>query len=174
VKVGAASQKVHNLQFLLVPGFQIRQALVMRTLLQSVPILAGMDEAALNFISERSLESKAPAGSVILSEGEVGNRFFLVREGSVRVCKRFGQSDQLELATLGPGDFFGEMCILETLPRSATVQAVVDTVLFSVTSLTFYHLYKSIPSQYSILVLNIARDLSRRLRHLDEVFASRH
>jgi CRP-like cAMP-binding protein len=66
------------------------------------------------------------------------------------------------------------MCILETLPRSATVQAMVDSTLLSLSSVTFYHLYHEMPAQHSILVVNIARDLSRRLRHLDEAFAARH
>ena len=104
----------------------------------------------------------------------MGNRFFLVGEGLVRVCKHLGLPHEVELARLSPGDFFGEMCILETLPRSATVQAVIDTTVYSLTSLNFYHLYQAMPAQYSILVVNIARDLSRRLRHLDEVFAAKH
>jgi CRP-like cAMP-binding protein len=146
----------------------------MRALLQKVPIMAGLDEPAVSMLTERAVESKAPAGGVIIKEGEAGNRFFLVAQGSVRVCRRFGEPDEVELARLGERDFFGEMCILETLPRSATVQAVVDTTLYSLTSMTFYHLYQSMPDQYSILLLNIARDLSRRLRHLDDVFAARH
>ncbi len=143
-------------------------------MLQNVPILAGLEEAALNLLWERTTETKTSAGSVIVREGDVGNRFFLIGQGSVRVCKRFGEPNEVELARLGPGDFFGEMCILETLPRSATVQAVSDTTLHSMTSMAFYHLYQAMPGQYSILVLNIARDLSRRLRHLDEIFAARH
>ena len=146
----------------------------MSALLQNVPILAGLDDAAVAMLMERAIESKAPAGDVIIREGEAGNRFFLVAQGSVRVCRGFGKPEEIELARLGERDFFGEMCILETLPRSATVQAVVDTKLYSLTAMTFYHLYQSMPSQYSILVLNIARDLSRRLRHLDDVFAARH
>lgn len=144
----------------------------MRSMLQNVPILAGLDEPALNLLWERVMESKAPAGSVIIREGDLGNRFFLVGEGSVRVCKHFGRPNEIELSRLGLGDFFGEMCILETLPRSATVQAVADTQLYSFTALAFYHLYEAMPAQHSILVVNIARDLSRRLRHLDDAFAS--
>jgi len=146
----------------------------MRAMLQNVPILAGLDEAALTMLWERAVESKAPAGGVIVREGETGNRFFLVAHGTVRVCRGFGQPGEVELAKLAARDFFGEMCILETLPRSATVQAIDETTLFSLTAMTFYHLYQAMPSQYSILLLNIARDLSRRLRHLDEVFAARH
>jgi CRP/FNR family cyclic AMP-dependent transcriptional regulator len=145
-----------------------------RAALQNVPIFAGLNEAALNLLWERATEIKAAAGAVLVREGEAGNRLFIVGEGLVRVCKHFGQPDELELARLAPGNFFGEMCILETLPRSATVQAVAEATLYSLSSLAFYHLYESIPAQHSILVLNIARDVSRRLRHLDEVFAARH
>ena len=146
----------------------------MQAMLKNVPILAGLDEAALNLLWERILKEGVPAGGVIVREGEVGNRFFLIGEGTVRVCKYVGQPNEVELGRFGPGDFFGEMCILETLPRSATVHAISDTTLYSLNSLTFYHLYEALPRQHSILILNIARDLSRRLRHLDEMFAARH
>jgi CRP/FNR family cyclic AMP-dependent transcriptional regulator len=142
--------------------------------LSNVTILAGLEETAITFLSERMIESASPAGAVIVREGETGNRFFFVGEGSVRVCKHFGQANECELTRLKKGDFFGEMCILETLPRSATVQAVSDTTVFSLTSLAFYHFYEAMPSQYGILLLNIARDLSRRLRRLDEEFAAKH
>jgi CRP/FNR family cyclic AMP-dependent transcriptional regulator len=146
----------------------------MPAMLHNIHILAGLDEAALHLLWDRALESKASAGSLIVREGEDGNRLFLVAEGLVRVCRHFAQPDESELARFGPGDFFGEMCILETLPRSATVQAVDDTTLYSLNSLTFYDLYEAMPRQHSILLLNIARDLSRRLRHLDDIFAAKH
>jgi len=143
-------------------------------MLQNVPIFAGLEEAALDLLWERAVEEQIPAGKVIVREGDTGNRFYLIGRGKVRVCKQLNQPNEVELATFGPSDFFGEMCILETLPRCASVQAIIDTVVYSLTSLTFHHLYEVTPRQYSILLLNIARDLSRRLRHVDEVFASRH
>jgi CRP/FNR family transcriptional regulator, cyclic AMP receptor protein len=143
-------------------------------MLQNVPIFAGLDEAALDLLWERAAEEQIPAGNVIVREGDVGNRFYIIGSGKVRVCKQLGRANEVELATFGPSDFFGEMCILETLPRCASVQAIIDTLVYSLTSLTFHHLYEVMPRQYSILVLNIARDLSRRLRHVDEIFASRH
>src|SRR5260370_38133887 len=142
--------------------------------LDKIPILAGLDDAALDLLKQGAIESKAEAGSVIVREGEVGNRLFLIAEGSVRVCKHFSEPDEIELARFYPGDFVCEMGILGTLPRCATILAVTDSTLYSVTSMTFHHLYQDMPRQYSILVLNIARDLSRRLRHLDELFAARH
>ncbi|HZR19307.1 MAG TPA: cyclic nucleotide-binding domain-containing protein [Verrucomicrobiae bacterium] len=146
----------------------------MRAMLQNVPIFAGLDAPALDLLWERALELRVDAGKLVVREGEVGNRLYLVGSGSVKVCKHLGEAHEVELAHFGPTDFFGEMCILETLPRCASVLAVTDAVLYSLSSLTFLHLYEVMPSQYSILLLNIARDLSRRLRHVDEVFASRH
>ena len=146
----------------------------MHSLMQGVPIFAGLDSQGLDLLLQRVQEMTVAAGDLVIREGELGNRFFLIGTGSVRVCKKFDQPEEVELARLGPRDFFGEMCILETLPRSATIQAGAASTLFSLPSSAFYHLYKASPEQYCILLLNIARDLSRRLRRLDEAFAARY
>ncbi len=141
---------------------------------QRVPIFAGLSEGALELISSRAKVADHAAGALIVGEGATGNRFFVIDVGLVRVCKRLGQPDEVELARLAQGEFFGEMCILETLPRSASVVAVTDSRLFSLSSMDFLKLYQQMPDQYGILLLNLARDLSRRLRRLDEAFAARH
>lgn len=146
----------------------------MNSLLEKVPIFAGLNETALELLLQQAKQQDYPESAVVVREGESSNRFFLIGSGSVRVYKNFGQTDQIELATLGPKDFFGEMCILETLPRSATVQAAAPSTLFTISSLAFHKLYQDLPSQHSILILNIARDLSRRIRRLDHIFAARH
>ena len=99
---------------------------------------------------------------------------FIIGRGSVRLFKNFGKAHQIELSTLGTKDFFGESCILDTLPRMATVQAASPTTVFTMSSIAFHHLFQKMPAQHSILLLNIARDLSRRIRALDEAFAARH
>jgi len=146
----------------------------MIALLQEVPIFAGLEMAALELLLQQSKRQEYPAGAIVVRAGETGNVLYLIGSGAVRVCKNFGEPNQVELVTLGPRDVFGEMCILETLPRSATVETVAPSTLFTLSSAAFHHLYKSMPDQYSILVLNIARDLSRRLRRLDEMFSARH
>jgi len=142
--------------------------------LQRIPILTGLEAPALSLLWGRAMGSRPAAGEVIVREGEAANHFFVIVDGEVRICRNFGTPDEVEFGRLGKGDFFGEMCILETLPRSATVQATRDSILYSIGSIDFYHLYQTMPAQHSILILNIARDLSRRLRHLDEAFAVRH
>jgi len=137
---------------------------------EKIPIFAGLQPRALDFLVAKAREVVARPGEIILREGETGNRMFLIRSGQVRVRK--GESDPVEIAIVNAGDFFGEMCILETLPRAATVEALTHSVFSTLSSINFYQFYEAMPDQYSILILNIARDLSRRLRRRDEVFAA--
>lgn len=145
----------------------------MHAQLQGVPIFAGLSEEAIELMVKHARKIDVKAGDFIVREGETGNRFYLIDEGEVRVVKQAGTDHEVELAKLGPHDFFGEMCILETLPRSASVQALTNSKVFALSSMDFLNLYKALPSEYGILILNLARDLSRRIRHLDEVFAAR-
>jgi CRP-like cAMP-binding protein len=145
----------------------------MRLALKVVPIFAGLEEKALDVLLEEAKREVFPAGKIVLREGEDGHRMYLIEAGKVLILKSFGQSNEIELAQFGPGEFFGEMCILEPMPREATAQAVMDSTLIGISSSAFHHLYQRMPAQHSILLLNIARDLSRRLRRLDEVFAAK-
>jgi len=145
----------------------------MRCALKSVPIFAGLDEKALDVLLEHAERETYPEGKIVLREGENGNRMFVIEEGKVLIVKNFGRENEIEFARFGPGDFFGEMCILEPMPREATAQAVTESALIGISSSGFHHLYQKMPEQYSILILNIARDLCRRLRRLDEAFAAK-
>src|SRR4029434_2609565 len=103
----------------------------MISLLQDVPIFAGVDVAALELLMAHAQQQDYAAQAIIVREGELGNLFFVIGRGSVRVCRNFAQPGEVELVTLGPKSFFGEMCILEAMPRSATVHAVAASRLFS-------------------------------------------
>lgn len=142
--------------------------------LAGVPIFAGLENDALDLLLQRGQTTSAATGDTIVREGESGSRFYLIKSGAVRVLKGEGTPDETPLAILRAKDFFGEMCILETLPRAATVLALEPSELISIPSTAFYHLFKARPDQYALLILNIARDLSRRLRKIDEAFAGKH
>ena len=143
-------------------------------LLHKVTIFVGLDEAALLRMMSKAVRLEVETGHVVVREGESGNQFYLLLSGNARVIKAFGTDHEFELARLRSGDFFGEMCLLETLPRVATVQTTSPAILLRLSSMAFLDLYETRPDQHSILILNLARDLSRRLRRLDEVFAARH
>jgi CRP-like cAMP-binding protein len=151
--------------------FKVR---IVMALLQNVPIFAGLESPALELLLDHTTEQEFDPGGVIVREGDKSHSMFVIATGRVKVCKEFGTPGEIVLATLGPKDFFGEMCIVDTLPRCATIQAVEPARVIGISAMAFYKLYKSMPAQHSVLVVNIARDLSRRLRKLDEAFAGHH
>lgn len=138
----------------------------MEKFLEGVPIFAGIDDGALELLLATARRVEAEAGELIVREGDSSNEMFVIGEGEVRVWKHHGTPEQVELAVLGQKDFFGEMCMLETLPRAATVEALTACTLVGVKSSAFYRLYQARPEQHAILILNLARDLSRRIRAL--------
>jgi CRP/FNR family cyclic AMP-dependent transcriptional regulator len=140
--------------------------------LQGIPIFAGLDDTALLNVAEAVEETIVKAGSVIVNEGEPGDRMFIVYSGRVEVVKHLAKPNQTLLAVFGPKDFMGEMSIIECVTRSASLRAVEETFLFGLRSIDLYHLFQRRPDQYAIVILNIARDLSRRLRALDEKFSA--
>lgn len=146
----------------------------MISLLENVPIFAGLEPVALELLLEHSARLDYAADAVVVREGEASNLLFLIGSGSVRILKNYGQQNQLDLTALAAKDFFGEMCIIDTLPRMATVVTREPSTLFSISTAAFHRLYHQMPAQHSILILNIARDLARRLRRLDEIFAASH
>jgi len=147
--------------------------LPVKNLLCDVPIFAGLNEKALEAFLGQAKQIVVPAGEVIAREGENNDCMFLIEAGEVCIFKNFDTQNPVTLAVLGPGQCFGEMCVLETLPRSATAKAVSQTTVLSVPSTAFFKLYQKAPEQYCVIILNIARDLSSRLRHLNDTFAAR-
>ena len=139
----------------------------MHALLQGVPIFLGLNRSALEFLAGQTRQSTLSAGQFIVREGEPGTKFFIIGTGVVEVFKH-APSGEFKLARLRDGDFFGEMCILENLPRAANVRTVQETSLFHLSRVAFEMLYDTMPDQHSILVSTMARSLSARLRKLED------
>ena len=85
-----------------------------------------LDQRSLEAIANAAVEQRFEPGQEIMRQGDVGVGAFIIRSGKVEVLQdRDGK--QVKLATLGPGDVFGEMALLDEFPRSATVRAVEPT-----------------------------------------------
>lgn len=139
--------------------------------LRDIPIFAGVDEAALSELANGAAEVSFKARTLIFREKDPGGEMFIIKSGRVSVVKHLGEAHETNLATLGPRDFFGEMAIIECVARSASVRALEDTEVIRIKPLQLHRLYERRPDQYAIIILNIARDISRRLRALDENWA---
>jgi CRP/FNR family transcriptional regulator, cyclic AMP receptor protein len=140
--------------------------------LETIPIFAGLNADAVSEIAHAVEEAEFRAGEIIVREDEPGNRMFIIRSGRVEVVKHLEQPRETVLATFGPRDFLGEMSIIECVTRAASLRAIEDSFLFALKSTDLYHLFRHQPDQYAIVILNIARDLSRRLRAIDEMFTA--
>lgn len=125
-------------------------------LLRSVPMLAPLSAPILERLATSLTRVALPAGSVVIREGEVGDRFYVVVAGRLEVDRR-GQ----EVHRLGPGDGFGEIALLHRLPRTATVLATEDVVLLAVDSEPFLAALTGQPRSRSIAVGLAAQRLAR-------------
>jgi peroxiredoxin 2/4 len=92
------------------------------------PDLAG---PALDSLAARAEKIRLDTGDVIVAEGDPADRFYVIAKGEVTVSRRGPEGNEIELATLGPGQFFGEIGILAETRRTATVRATADTELLA-------------------------------------------
>jgi CRP/FNR family cyclic AMP-dependent transcriptional regulator len=132
-------------------------------LVAATPLFDGVDAEGLRRIADRVIEVEFDEGHVIARQGEVGTGFFIVASGAVRV-----QRDSAVLATLGPGDFFGELSVIDGKPRNAQVVAAERTVCLALASWDF----EAILTEQPAVAMAILRGLADRLRAVTE--AHRH
>jgi ATP-binding cassette subfamily B protein len=115
------------------------------TKLQAIPMFNGMDGVLLaalanNFATERFTEEET-----IFEEGEAGYKMYIVVRGQVEVLTTGPTGEERQLAVLRDGDYFGEMALLENIPRTATVRARAPTILLTLEREQFDHLLNSVP-----------------------------
>ena len=124
-------------------------------MLQKAPLWSGLTEKELKVIARSFKELKYESGDIIVRKGEAGVGFYLMAEGTVEV-----RSDGKVLSTLGPGQFFGEMSVLDGQPRSADVVALEPSRCLAMSSWSF----KSIVSEHPKMALKMLQEFVRRLR----------
>lgn len=125
--------------------------------LRTVPLFARVTPRSLALIADKATEIEYPAGRYIIRQGQVGTGCYLIIRGRVRV-ERGGEV----LSKLGPGEFFGELSVLDQLPRVAHVVTEEPTVCLGLASWDFTKLLERNPK----ITLAILRELARRYRAL--------
>ncbi|MDP9121305.1 MAG: cyclic nucleotide-binding domain-containing protein [Acidobacteriota bacterium] len=104
------------------------------------------------------------AGEYVFREGDLGTEMYIIHEGKIEILNRIADEDRV-LAVLEKGDFFGEMSVLEDLPRAASARALADARLLQINGSTFDQMLQGNPE----IAVRMMRKLSRRLRETDEL-----
>ena len=141
--------------------------------LASVHVLAGTSLAAQTLLAREGLVREFPTGAHIVREGDEGHSLFILVEGKVEVVKHADSPGAVTLDTLQKGAIFGEMCIVESMTRAASILTLSPVKTIEIKAATLHHLYQQLPDQYAIVLLNLARDMARQLCRLDEAYAAR-
>jgi CRP-like cAMP-binding protein len=143
----------------------------LKAFLLATPFFGGLSDASLDLLVSMLVERRFDAGTTVVAEGEPGHSMFVVHSGQLRVTKLINPGRSIHMAGLEPGDFFGEMTLIEMQNRSVTVVAETPTVLYELTARKLYTCYKADIHAYVMMLQNINRELCRRLRRADNRIA---
>jgi CRP-like cAMP-binding protein len=141
-------------------------------LFRKIYLFQGLSDQELGLVSGITAEKEFSPGEVIFREGEVGDAFYLVLEGKVRISKHVPGAGEEALAILGQGDYFGEMALIDEFPRSASAIAHTDCRLLLMDKADFAKLLSSHQELASKLLWVFCRTLCQRLRETNEKIAS--
>lgn len=141
--------------------------------LRSVALFSALTAAALEFLAQRLSVWEAQAGELVCRQGTTRADVNVLLKGEAEVIKTTDSGDAISVARLRAGDGIGVMSLVDIQPQHDTVRLVTDARLLRMTSADLDALYRHDLKAYSVFVLNLARDLSRRLRLAEDMIAAR-
>lgn len=140
--------------------------------LREIGLFGALSDEVVERLAGALKTARVAPGDTVFREGDtVAREMYVLLEGEMEVLKRSRRGRDMRVAILGPTDCFGEMSMIDMQSRSATVRALAPSRLLRITSEDMDSLYRSDLKSYTLIVLNIARDLSRRLRVTDGIVA---
>jgi CRP/FNR family cyclic AMP-dependent transcriptional regulator len=142
--------------------------MVSTTVLKSVPLFASFPEEQLRLLVSVVTRRSAPRSSVIMAAGDPIDSLYIVISGRLKVMMGDSDGKEVILSLLGPGEFFGEMGLIDDSPRSASVVATEPCELLSITKRDF----KRCLAENFEMSMAVMRGLVRRLREADRKIGS--
>ena len=136
-------------------------------LLQSMPIFGGIRSDTLAFLLEHSKLVAVSKNDYFYHEGDPAQSLFVLVQGKVMLLKAWHGEDYV-LKTLKPGNCFGEVALMDLQPRNTSSLATEDSRAIEMTDDTFHQLFKREIEQFTIIRMNMAREVCRRLREADK------
>ena len=140
--------------------------------LRGLSIFAGLKDEVVERIGEQAERIDITEDRILFREGEPAKEMLVVLHGHLEVVKESLSGAEECIATLGPGDVAGEMSLVDIQPRSAAVRALAPASVVVLSHADLATVYREDKQSYTLLVLNIAREISLRLRKLDAALAN--
>ena len=141
-----------------------------KNLLFKASIFSGLTTEQLSSVLDAAVEVSFSKGEVIMTEGEEGGALFVTIEGNIQIEKRAGDDSTIKIAQSEQrGTIFGEMSLVDMKPISATVTADSDLKMVSINRESLADIFDKDPKVLATISLNIARALSDRLRHSNDM-----
>ena len=137
--------------------------------LRSVPLFASLDDAAAIELRNLLSDKMVPRNTRLFRRGDTGDAMYLIESGRVRISIRDDDKQELTLAELAQGDFFGEMSIIDGRQRSADAQVIEDARLAILSRDAFLSFVRTNPD----VALEMLSALTDRLRRTDDLLRSR-
>ncbi len=139
-------------------------------ILTRMKLFADFSVDELCIFSDFLVQKVFPVNATICEEGELGNEFFIILSGQVQVTKRDNNGKEYALTNMKPGSCFGEMALIDNLPRSASVVALEETKAAILSQASFVLLKEHNMEVYSHILLKLAKEFSNRLRSMDNKY----
>lgn len=136
--------------------------------LKKVPLFSHLSDEQIGILTKAGIIKGFPRGQVIVYQNDPGDTFYIVVSGRMKVTLLNENGREIVLSTLGEGDFFGELALLDNEPRSASVIAVEESVLFILVRKQFFQLIETHPP----VLRKVLKEMCARLRHADEKIES--
>ncbi len=136
--------------------------------LRSIPLFSSVSDEDLEAVAALLIERRFPKHKTIVEEGLPGDYMYVIREGEVKVTKLSGDGREKILELMGPGDFFGEMSLLDGAVRSASVKSLTETRILALSRNDFLKELRRNPD----LAMAVIQELTRRVRQMDEQASS--
>ena len=133
-------------------------------------LLKGFSDEELNTFSGFCELREMNEGTTVFIENMPGESLFLVKKGTIRISRMFAEGDEKTLVVLGPEDIFGEMAVIDGLPRSASARVAEDAELISLNREALEKLCRADAALAFKLVCNIMKVFSKRVREANEEY----
>jgi CRP/FNR family cyclic AMP-dependent transcriptional regulator len=137
--------------------------------LSRIPFFAGLDDAALDRLAAGTRTRRFRRGEVIFHAGDPGDALFIIISGEVKISLPSEGGDEAIIATLKPGEVFGELALLDGAPRSATASALSATEAVVLPRDRFRELIATEPVVRDALLASLAGELRRLTIHVEEL-----